>query len=93
MAELVRRSFTTPDFLFEASPPAWGDLVRCLPDGVIEAICHPAEPDDALPASTIGSAERVAELDALCDGRLHERFAERGVQLATFDDAFGARSR
>ena len=89
MAELVRRSFTTPDSLFEASPPRWGDLIRHLPDGVIEAICHPAEPDDALPASTIGSAERVAELNALCDGTLRDQFAERGGQLTTFTNAFG----
>jgi predicted glycoside hydrolase/deacetylase ChbG (UPF0249 family) len=89
MADLIRRNFTTPDLLFEAPPPRWGELIRRLPDGVIEAICHPAEPDDALPASTIGSAERVAELSALCHGGLRDRLAERGVQFATFQDAFG----
>jgi predicted glycoside hydrolase/deacetylase ChbG (UPF0249 family) len=89
MIQLVRRNFSTPDLLFDASPPRWGELIRRLPNGVIEAICHPAEPDTALSESAIASAERVGELRALCDGRLRERLAERGVQLATFRDAFG----
>lgn len=88
IAEIVRRKFETPDLLFEASPPHWGDLIRRLPNGVIEAICHPGEPDDALPPSTIDSTERVAELQALCDRKLGDRLAERGVQLATFKGAF-----
>jgi len=90
MADLVRRGFTTPDSLFEASPRRWGELMRHLPEGVIEAICHPAEPDDELPASTIDSAERVAELDALCEGTLRDQIAERGAQLTTFANAFAA---
>lgn len=90
MATLVRASFKTPDLLFEASPARWGDLIRRLPDGVIEAICHPAEPDHALPPSTIRSAERVAELRALCDGHLRDALAVRGVQLTTFHGALGS---
>jgi predicted glycoside hydrolase/deacetylase ChbG (UPF0249 family) len=93
MADLVRRKFTTPDVLLDASPSRWGDLIHDLPNGVIEAICHPAQPDDALPKSTILSADRVAELTALCDPRLRDRLAERGVHLATFEDAFSINSK
>jgi predicted glycoside hydrolase/deacetylase ChbG (UPF0249 family) len=88
MADLVGDDFTAPDFLFEASPSRWGHLIPLLPNGVIEAICHPGEPDGALPESTIDTAERVAELSVLCDRTLGDRLAERGVQLATFKDAF-----
>jgi predicted glycoside hydrolase/deacetylase ChbG (UPF0249 family) len=90
MADLIRRSFTTPDLLLDASPPRWGALIRHVPNGVIEAICHPGEPDDALLASTIESAERAAELIALCDEGLRERLLQRGVQFANFKDAFSS---
>jgi chitin disaccharide deacetylase len=93
MTDLIRRNFATPDLLFDASPARWGELIRHLPDGVIEAICHPAEPDDTFSDSTIDSAERVAELSALCDGRLRDRLAERAVQFATFHDALGSNAQ
>lgn len=93
MADLVQRKFMTPDLLLDASPSRWEELIPHLPNGVIEAICHPAQPDDALPESTIASAERVAELRALCDPQLRDRLAERGVHLATFQDAFGINAK
>ena len=65
-------------------PARWGDLIRRSPGWGDRGNLPPRRTRRCLPASTIGSAERVAELDALCDGRLRERIAERGIQLTTF---------
>jgi predicted glycoside hydrolase/deacetylase ChbG (UPF0249 family) len=89
MADLIQRSFATPDLLLDAPPSRWGELIRHLPNGVIEAICHPAASDSTPIDSLLDPAQRAAELTALCDGALRQRFRERGVQLATFRSALG----
>jgi predicted glycoside hydrolase/deacetylase ChbG (UPF0249 family) len=90
MAGLIQRSFATPDLLLDAPPSRWGEVIRQLPNGVIEAICHPAVSDSTPIDSVIDPAQRAAELAALCDGALRQRFRERGAELATFRSALGA---
>ena len=87
MADLVQRSFATPDLLLEAPAHRWGDLISHLPDGMTELICHPAASDGGPIDSVIDSAQRAAELAALCDSALRQQLHERGVELATFRSA------
>ena len=59
-------------------------LVAELPAGATELCCHPA--DAPAPATSYG-AERVRELEALCDRRVRAAVARAGVRLCTFREA------
>jgi predicted glycoside hydrolase/deacetylase ChbG (UPF0249 family) len=56
-------------------------IVASLPAGVTELGCHPAA-DPELESSY--AAERVEELQVLCDPRLKEALAEEGINLRSF---------
>ena len=53
-------------------------------DGVTELTCHPGYVDAGLPSSY--AAEREQELRTLCDRRVREALAARGIRLAGFRD-------
>jgi predicted glycoside hydrolase/deacetylase ChbG (UPF0249 family) len=52
--------------------------------GVIELMCHPAEPDDALLGSSSYAAERGIELETLTDPRVREATARLGIELVDY---------
>src|SRR5262245_48213452 len=58
-------------------------ILESLPPGVTELACHPAAAAD-LP--TMYSHERLAELAILCDERVKQRIASRGIELCSFHD-------
>lgn len=59
-------------------------IVGDLSEGATELCCHPAAAFD--PGMSYG-AERVAELEALCDGRVRDALERSGVRLCTFPEA------
>lgn len=70
---------------FPASVAAWRDLLRSLPRGATEMMCHPGLADPAVAALDPYVAARETELRWLCDPRLPALLAEHGVTLADFD--------
>ena len=52
--------------------------------GVVELMCHPAEPDDALLKGSSYAAERGIELDTLTDPRVREAVARLNIELADY---------
>jgi predicted glycoside hydrolase/deacetylase ChbG (UPF0249 family) len=59
------------------------DILRGLPVGVTELVCHPAE---AIDFESMYACERLQELDALCDSRVREALQAARVQLCSFED-------
>lgn len=59
-------------------------LVAELPAGATELCCHPAAAPE--PAAGYG-AERVRELESLCDRRVRAAVRQAGVRLCTFREA------
>jgi len=59
-------------------------LVEELPEGPTELCCHPAA---AVDADMAYGAERLRELEALCDPRVREAMQRAGVRLCTFKEA------
>ena len=58
-------------------------LIRGLPPGTTELVCHPGELNGGDP---LYDEERPVELRALCDHRVHEALEEEGVELRSFAD-------
>jgi chitin disaccharide deacetylase len=58
-------------------------ILRALPDGVSELMCHPGYDDEALRDSSY-RAERETELRTLCAPEIHEVIAREGIELVTF---------
>ena len=52
--------------------------------GVIELMCHPAEPDDALLKGSSYAAERGIELETLTDPRVREAVTRLGIELVDY---------
>jgi predicted glycoside hydrolase/deacetylase ChbG (UPF0249 family) len=73
-----RRGVPLPDGI---SPTALAGLVRDLPAGATEIACHPAAEDDH---ETDYAAERLVELEALCDPAVRAAVRDAGVRLASF---------
>lgn len=66
------------------TPERLVDIVRQLPAGATELCCHPA----AVPEPATGyGAERVRELESLCDARVRAAVRQAGVRLCTFREA------
>lgn len=62
-----------------------GDLIRALPEGLTEFMCHPGYCDDALRAApTRFTTSREAELQALLSAELRATLEEAGVELTSF---------
>ena len=60
-------------------------LERLAPDGgVVELMCHPAEPDEALLQGSSYAAERGVELETLTDPRVRAALARLGIVLVDF---------
>ena len=64
-------------------------LVAELPAGATEICCHPAA---ALEPATGYAAERLLELEALCDARVRDAIEAARVRLCTFSEAVGSYS-
>jgi predicted glycoside hydrolase/deacetylase ChbG (UPF0249 family) len=60
------------------------DLLRSLPDGISELMCHPGYDDPALAGSTY-RRERELELGLLTHPAVRACVAELGIDLVTFD--------
>ncbi len=52
--------------------------------GVVELMCHPAEPDDTLLKGSSYAAERGIELETLTDPRVREAVARLGIDLVDY---------
>ncbi len=59
-------------------------LLANLPEGISEVMCHPAEVDDALVASSSYTTYRQAELDALTHPSVRELIQSEGIELINF---------
>ena len=58
-------------------------ILETLPPGVTELSCHPAMGGDL---ETMYSAERVQELEVLCDPRIREAIERLGITLCSFEE-------
>ena len=58
-------------------------ILVSLPEGVTELGCHPGEPDGL---TSTYAAERLVELEILCDPRIREAIAAADIQLFSFRD-------
>jgi predicted glycoside hydrolase/deacetylase ChbG (UPF0249 family) len=52
--------------------------------GVVELMCHPAEPDEALLKGSSYAAERGVELDTLTDPRVRKTVGRLGIELVDY---------
>jgi len=64
---------------------ALASILRRLPDGLNEVMCHPAEAN-ALQPSVRTRLDRFAELQALCDRNIRMLLDERGISLISTAD-------
>lgn len=71
-------------FRFPATVEAWRGLLRALPPGVTEMMCHPGLVDDALRGLDAYVAAREAELRGLGDPRVNAIFGGEGVAVTSF---------
>ena len=64
------------------------DLLERLAEdeGVIELMCHPAEPDAALLNGSTYAEERGIELDTLTHPRVREEIERLGIELANYSE-------
>lgn len=61
-------------------------IIREVPDGTFEIMCHPGYVDDALREVTSYAEPRAAELEILTDPAILEAIRARGIQLISFAD-------
>ncbi len=59
------------------------EILAGLPSGVTEIGCHPAAVEDL---DTMYRAERLVELETLCDPRVRTAIGELGIELRSFAD-------
>lgn len=59
-------------------------IIREVPDGTFEIMCHPGYVDDALRAATSYADERAAELEVLTDPSIRAALRARNIELITF---------
>jgi predicted glycoside hydrolase/deacetylase ChbG (UPF0249 family) len=62
------------------------DIIRALPEGTHELMCHPGLPDSQLCATSAYGAEREQELAILTDRAVKAALVRHGVGLARFAD-------
>lgn len=65
------------------SADALSAIIRALPPGISELMCHPGYDDDALADSSY-RVEREEELRTLCDPAMRDLLASEDVALVTF---------
>jgi predicted glycoside hydrolase/deacetylase ChbG (UPF0249 family) len=90
---LQRRGLRTTDWFagFQLTghlhPAALTEVIRGLPEGVTEFMCHPGYcTDELLAARTRLKESRERELEALCSPRVREALGEAGVALVSYRD-------
>lgn len=60
-------------------------ILRALPEGTSELMCHPGRVDDALKDGSTYVVEREREIEVLCDPQMRKLAGSLGVQLVGFD--------
>ena len=60
------------------------DIIRRLPDGTTEVMCHPGYTDDAFANESIYNNQRDRELEILTDPSIKEAIQANGIQLISF---------
>jgi predicted glycoside hydrolase/deacetylase ChbG (UPF0249 family) len=89
-AMLTELSIPAPDYFsirFYGPTATLGDLLNLLmdlPEGITELMCHPAEIDEGLAASSYVDG-RASELAALTHSAAREVIRAEGISLITFD--------
>lgn len=96
LLKVVRRAgFRTPDRQVTAMhksrtgnflPHIWQAVMRYLPDGTNEVVCHPGHVDDTLRRYATYVDQRPRELAILTSPELREAVAANGVELISFHD-------
>jgi hypothetical protein len=61
-------------------------ILRGLPDGTSELMCHPAHVDERLVSGSSYAKERERELALLCDPDVRILLAQEDVELIAFPD-------
>jgi chitin disaccharide deacetylase len=72
------RGYPSPDRITAGALVA---IIETLREGVTELGCHPAAADDV---PGMYRAERLLELEALCDPQVRRKLDESGIQLRSF---------
>lgn len=86
-----RAGLRTPDFFVArfygeaVSRETLEELLRRLPEGTSELMCHPGFADEALRASSAYVEEREREVAVLCDASLPELIRALGIVLVGYD--------
>jgi predicted glycoside hydrolase/deacetylase ChbG (UPF0249 family) len=62
------------------------NIIKELPEGSTELMCHPAHADAELAASSSYAAVRVLELAVLCEPSVKSALARADIRLITFSD-------
>jgi predicted glycoside hydrolase/deacetylase ChbG (UPF0249 family) len=61
------------------------EMLRQLPDGVTELMCHPGYVDDELREADVWTARRIPEIGLLKHPQVKATIEEEGIVLATFE--------
>jgi predicted glycoside hydrolase/deacetylase ChbG (UPF0249 family) len=62
------------------------NLVKDLPDGTTEIMCHPGYTSDAFAKESVYNSQRDRELEILTDPSIKEAIQANGIELITFAD-------
>ena len=62
------------------------NIIKNLPDGTTEVMCHPGHTDDAFAQESVYSNQRDRELKILTDPSIKEEIQINGIRLITFAD-------
>jgi predicted glycoside hydrolase/deacetylase ChbG (UPF0249 family) len=60
------------------------NIIKNLPEGTIEVMCHPGYTDDAFAQESVYNKQRDRELEILTDLTIKEAIQANGIQLITF---------
>ena len=61
------------------------EILRDLPEGVSELMCHPGFADEPLKTGSTYAEARERELEILCNRRIRELVQELGIRLVGYD--------
>ena len=75
---------------YQAVLPRWLQILRNVPDGWSEIVCHPAYPDDTLRRWASYVEQRRLEIDVLTSRETHEEVARGKILLKTYHDLYQA---
>lgn len=77
-------------FAFPTHLDGWRALLRAVPTGVTELMCHPGLIDPAVGALDSYVEERVSELRWLTDRRVLDLFVAEGIAITSFAEMLAA---